>query len=65
VDYVVGGHTHTFLERPDVVKGPGGWQTAVMQVGFAGVNLGRADIVMEGRNKVQLAAASLGISSRV
>ena len=61
VDYVVGGHTHTFLTQPDIVQGPGGWRTSVMQVGFAGVNLGRADIIMEGRNRVQLAGASLGI----
>ncbi|MEW5849541.1 MAG: bifunctional UDP-sugar hydrolase/5'-nucleotidase [Myxococcota bacterium] len=63
VDYVVGGHTHTFLERPDRVKGPGGWETAVMQVGFAGVNLGRADIVFEGRRKVHLAGVSIGVGN--
>ncbi|MFH1807323.1 MAG: metallophosphatase [Pseudomonadota bacterium] len=44
VDYVVGGHTHTFLDAPRGVRyGRGGWETLVMQVGFAGINVGRAD----------------------
>lgn len=61
VDYVVGGHTHTFLDAPERIVGPGGWQTAVMQVGFAGVMLGHARITMEGRNKVQLAGNAMGV----
>ncbi|MBI5495728.1 MAG: metallophosphoesterase [Deltaproteobacteria bacterium] len=61
VDYVVGGHTHTFLEKPERVKGPGGWETAVMQVGFAGVSLGRADITFQGRNRVELAGLALDV----
>ena len=64
VDYVVGGHTHTFLDKPERIIGPGGWETAVMQVGFAGVALGRADIHLEGRNKVKLAGMSLDVGLR-
>jgi 5'-nucleotidase len=63
VDYVVGGHTHTFLERPEVVRGPGGWETSVMQVGFAGVALGRADIHLDGRRRVRIAATSLDVGA--
>lgn len=44
VDYVVGGHTHTFMDAPRSLRfARGGWETVVMQVGFAGINLGRAD----------------------
>lgn len=44
VNYVVGGHTHTFLDAPrSISHARGGWETLVMQVGFAGINLGRAD----------------------
>jgi len=64
VDYVVGGHTHTFLDKPKRVVGPGGWETAVMQVGFAGVALGRADIQFQGRNKVKLSGLSLDVGVR-
>ena len=63
VDYVVGGHTHTFLERPEIVRGPGGWETSVMQVGFAGVALGRADIHLDGRRRVRIAAQSVDVDA--
>jgi 5'-nucleotidase len=61
VDYVVGGHTHTFLEKPEAVVGPGGWKTAVMQVGFAGLSLGHARLAFDGRNKVELAGNAIPV----
>ncbi|QIX60745.1 twin-arginine translocation signal domain-containing protein [Hymenobacter lutimineralis] len=47
IDLILGGHTHTFLEKPDVVKGPNGHQTLINQVGWSGINLGRIDYVFE------------------
>ncbi|MBN2358804.1 MAG: metallophosphatase [Deltaproteobacteria bacterium] len=59
VNYVVGGHTHTFLEAPINIRcARSGWQTLVMQVGYGGVNVGRADFVVE-RGKPQLKRAAL------
>ncbi len=48
VNYVVGGHTHTFLKRPTVVRHPSGWETLVMQVGHSGLNIGHAEFDVDG-----------------
>ncbi len=43
IDLIIGGHTHTFMEEPEVVPGPNGHNTLINQVGFGGINLGRID----------------------
>ena len=43
IDLIIGGHTHTFLEKPTVEYNLGGNITLVNQVGWAGVQLGRVD----------------------
>ncbi len=43
IDLIIGGHTHTFMEEPEVVTGPHGQITLINQVGFGGINLGRID----------------------
>jgi 5'-nucleotidase len=43
IDLIIGGHTHTFMEEPEVVTGPNGQITLINQVGFGGINLGRID----------------------
>lgn len=47
IDLILGGHTHTFLDKPDVVAGPNGHQTLINQVGWSGINLGRLDYTFE------------------
>jgi len=46
IDLILGGHTHTFMDQPDVYDHPGGRPTVVTQVGWAGMRLGRIDIVL-------------------
>ena len=46
IDLVLGGHTHTFMNEPDVYSRPDGGQTLVNQVGFAGIRLGRIDVAL-------------------
>ncbi|MBF6607661.1 MAG: metallophosphoesterase [Flavobacterium sp.] len=43
IDLIIGGHTHTFMERPAVVKNAEGDDVVVNQVGCYGLNLGRID----------------------
>ena len=43
IDLILGGHTHTFLDKPEAVAGPNGHQTLINQVGWSGINLGRLD----------------------
>ncbi len=44
IDLILGGHTHSFLNAPDVYNHKEG-SSVVHQVGFAGIRLGRADVV--------------------
>lgn len=43
VDLIIGGHTHTFMEEPDVLKNKSGSDVIINQVGWAGIILGRLD----------------------
>ena len=43
IDLIIGGHTHTFMERPAVVKNTEGVDVIINQVGCYGLNLGRID----------------------
>jgi 5'-nucleotidase len=43
IDLIIGGHTHTFLKKPTVVKNRKGQNTLINQVGCWGVQLGRID----------------------
>ena len=43
IDLIIGGHTHTFMERPTVVKNKVGKDVVINQVGCYGLNLGRID----------------------
>ncbi len=44
-DLIIGGHTHTFLSKPDSVRNLNGAEVLINQVGYAGINLGRIDLV--------------------
>ncbi|MBT8396628.1 MAG: metallophosphoesterase [Gemmatimonadetes bacterium] len=46
IDIILGGHTHTFMDSPDVYPQPGGRQTVVNQVGWSGMRLGRIDVLL-------------------
>lgn len=46
-DLIIGGHTHTFLERPTIVANAVGRDILVNQVGCFGVNLGRIDFYFD------------------
>jgi 5'-nucleotidase len=47
IDLIIGGHTHTFLERPTVAKNADGQDVLINQTGCYGVNLGRIDFYFE------------------
>lgn len=44
---IIGGHTHTFLDKPVIVKNNKGEETLVNQVGCFGINLGRIDFYFD------------------
>jgi 5'-nucleotidase len=43
IDLIIGGHTHTFLDAPVVLKNKKGNDVVINQVGFAGIIVGRLD----------------------
>ncbi|MCM4169755.1 Trifunctional nucleotide phosphoesterase protein YfkN [Arenibacter antarcticus] len=47
IDLIIGGHTHTFLEKPTIAKNRKNLPVLVNQVGCFGINLGRLDFYFE------------------
>lgn len=47
IDLIIGGHTHTFLEQPTIVKNKNGREVIVNQAGCYGINLGRIDFYFD------------------
>lgn len=47
IDVIIGGHTHTFLEAPTVLKNKAGKDVLINQVGWAGVQLGQLNYFFE------------------
>lgn len=43
IDLILGGHTHTFLDQPELIRHASGHETLVNQVGWSGIFLGRLD----------------------
>ena len=51
IDLIIGGHTHTFLDRPSVIKNKDDKNVLVNQVGWAGINVGRIDFYFSKNEK--------------
>lgn len=58
IDVIIGGHTHTFLDAPVVVKNKRGEDVIINQVGFAGIQLGRMDFNFEKKERKNLVKSS-------
>jgi len=52
-DLIIGGHTHTFLEKPDLILNKSGKEVVVNQVGFGGLILGRVDFYLSKQKKIR------------
>ncbi|MCW8896818.1 MAG: metallophosphatase [Flavobacteriales bacterium] len=51
IDLIIGGHTHTFLEKPASIKNKDNKITLINQVGWAGLYLGRIDFYINPLDK--------------
>ncbi|MET1259673.1 metallophosphatase [Flagellimonas sp. DF-77] len=60
-DVIIGGHTHTFLERPSVHSNRNGDSVLVNQVGCYGINLGRIDFFFENGAKTGTDAVKITV----
>ncbi|CAI8268269.1 MAG: Trifunctional nucleotide phosphoesterase protein YfkN [Polaribacter sp. SA4-10] len=50
IDLIIGGHTHTFLPKPTIVRNSADKNMLVNQVGAYGINLGRVDFYFDENN---------------
>jgi 5'-nucleotidase len=47
IDIIIGGHTHTFLDKPTLVQNLDDKTVIVNQVGCYGINLGKIEVFFE------------------
>jgi 5'-nucleotidase len=52
-DLIIGGHTHTFLQKPDELINKAGRKVLVNQVGYGGLILGRIDFYLSKDRKTR------------
>lgn len=52
IDLIIGGHTHTFMEKPAVINNKVGKKVMINQVGCFGLYLGRIDFYLDSQNNV-------------
>jgi len=45
---ILGGHSHTVMEKADIVTGPGGWRTIITQAGSQARYLGHLNLAVAG-----------------
>lgn len=51
IDLILGAHTHTFMDKPEVIVHDNGHETMINQVGWSGIYLGRLDFEFNRRTK--------------
>ncbi len=54
IDLILGGHTHTFMEKAEFVRNSKGKEVLINQVGWAGINLGKVDFYFSKLSKKRL-----------
>lgn len=60
IDFIAGGHTHTFMQEPVKQKQPCGADTLIFQVGKSGINVGRVDFTFRTRKLIAAAGRLIG-----
>lgn len=52
IDLIIGGHTHTFLDKPVIAKNAIDKEVLINQVGCFGINLGRVDFYFDNDSSI-------------
>ena len=61
IDLIIGGHTHTFMQKPVVLKNEKGNDVMINQVGCFGLYLGQIDFFFDRNNKRSFNSSVLNI----
>ena len=59
IDLIIGGHTHTFLDKPTIVKNAIGEEVIVNQAGCFGLRMGQIDFIFEDSKLVSNSARNI------
>lgn len=59
IDLIIGGHTHTFLPKPTIVKNMAGENILINQVGKWGLNVGRIDFYFDDTKNISAKGKSI------
>jgi len=58
IDLIIGGHTHTFMEKAESWKNKAGKTVFINQVGWAGLMLGRVDFLFDANDELDSVSLS-------
>lgn len=61
IDLIIGGHTHTFLPKPDVLNNADNKKVIVNQAGWGGMQMGRIDFFLDEMKGKKTRMESAGI----
>lgn len=61
IDLIIGGHTHTFLEKPHIVSNKAGKNVLINQVGCFGLYLGRIDFYLDDSKNVSANGVQISV----
>jgi len=61
IDLIIGGHTHTFLDKPVIEKNLEDKEVLINQVGCYGVNIGRIDFYLTNDKKLISKGTSINV----
>ncbi len=61
IDLIIGGHTHTFLEKPEIHINKAGKKVLINQVGCYGLFLGRIDFYLDNENNISGDGRSISV----
>lgn len=61
INLIIGGHTHTFLEKPTIATNKVGKQVLINQVGCFGLYLGRIDFYLDADKKLEANGATISV----
>ncbi|CAM4113322.1 bifunctional metallophosphatase/5'-nucleotidase [Gillisia limnaea] len=61
IDLIIGGHTHTFLEKPEIHINKSGKKVLINQVGCYGIYLGRIDFYLDKDNNISGDGRSISV----
>lgn len=61
IDLIIGGHTHTFMERPEILLNRKGDKVLINQVGCYGIYLGRIDFYFDEKKNMVSKSAVISV----